>query len=302
MCVVMFCLGAVHKRDLAEIISVESQLDLQPEGECPYVTNWPLKLLFKSNRDDPSNIYCAPNNKITASDLTQYYKNDFTVRIGEKSKPNFSNNIDNNNNNNNINNDRYGDDNENSKTLLNRITVLRLNEKNNSTSSQENSETLSIKNEVKTKIKSNLNNIIINDNANDSKSNTCLRSGSRRGGGEKCERERERDKERERERERERGGIERGSERGSERGGVGGSIKKKVEVNYVTHRRRGGSSRNRRTENIPERRTENIPERRTENIPERRTEKLVDENNDGYKMHMRHHRNSLPTNYIALID
>ena len=300
MCVVMFCLGAVHKRDLAEIISVESQLDLQPEGECPYVTNWPLKLLFKSNRDDPSNIYCAPNNKITASDLTQYYKNDFTVRIGEKSKPNFSNNIDNNNNNNNINNDRYGDDNENSKTLLNRITVLRLNEKNNSTSSQENSETLSIKNEVKTKIKSNLNNIIINDNANDSKSNTCLRSGSRRGGGEKCERERERDKERERERER--GGIERGSERGSERGGVGGSIKKKVEVNYVTHRRRGGSSRNRRTENIPERRTENIPERRTENIPERRTEKLVDENNDGYKMHMRHHRNSLPTNYIALID
>ena len=300
MCVVMFCLGAVHKRDLAEIISVESQLDLQPEGECPYVTNWPLKLLFKSNRDDPSNIYCAPNNKITASDLTQYYKNDFTVRIGEKSKPNFSNNIDNNNNNNNINNDRYGDDNENSKTLLNRITVLRLNEKNNSTSSQENSETLSIKNEVKTKIKSNLNNIIINDNANDSKSNTCLRSGSRRGGGEKCERERERDKERERERER--GGIERGSERGSERGGVGGSIKKKVEVNYVTHRRRGGSSRNRRTENIPERRTENILERRTENIPERRTEKLVDENNDGYKMHMRHHRNSLPTNYIALID
>ena len=288
-------IGAVHKRDLAEIISVESQLELQPEGECPYVTNWPLKLLFKSNRDDPSNIYCAPNDKLTASDLSQYYKNDFTVRIGEKTKINNPN----------LAMTRYGDDNENSKTPYNtemvaihrppKNTVFKTNEFNTT--------------QQYTRIKSELK--IVSNERYERGGGERMRGGSRRGGGEKGERE----KERERERERERVG-ERERERGSERGGGGGMVKKKVEANYVSHRRRGGSSRNRRTENIPERRTENIPERRTENVPERRTENVPErrtenipeiadrflESNNEEVRKRRQQYDTLPTSYIALID
>jgi hypothetical protein len=63
------------------VISIKSQLDLQPDGEIPHVTNWPLNLLFNSNRDDPSNIYCSPNKKLTVSDMLLYYKNNFTELI-----------------------------------------------------------------------------------------------------------------------------------------------------------------------------------------------------------------------------
>ena len=306
-------IGAVHKRDLAEIISVESQLELQPEGECPYVTNWPLKLLFKSNRDDPSNIYCAPNGKLTASDLSQYYKNDFTVRIGGKTKINNPN----------LSMTRYGDDNENNKTPYNtemvaihrppKNTAFKTNEFN---TTQEYSEYNVVKNEEKTRIKSELK---IVSNERDERGGgggggERIRGGSRRGGGERGEREKERERERVSERER---------ERGSERGG--GMVKKKIEANYVSHRRRGGSSRNRRTENIPERRAEiiperrmeniperraeNIPERRTENIPERRAENIpeiadrfLESNNDEIKKRLRQQYDTLPTAYIALID
>jgi hypothetical protein len=74
-------LGATHRRDSIEVISIKSQLDLQPDGEIPHVTNWPLNLLFNSNRDDPSNIYCSPNKKLTVSDMLLYYKNNFTELI-----------------------------------------------------------------------------------------------------------------------------------------------------------------------------------------------------------------------------
>jgi hypothetical protein len=74
-------LGAIHRRDSIEVISIKSQLDLQPDGEIPHVTNWPLNLLFNSNRDDPSNIYCSPNKKLTVSDMLLYYKNNFTELI-----------------------------------------------------------------------------------------------------------------------------------------------------------------------------------------------------------------------------
>ena len=76
----------MHQRDLTEIISVESQLQLQPDGGNPYVTYWPMKLLFKSNRDDPSNIYCAPNNKISVAALAYYYSNQFNTSLADNKK------------------------------------------------------------------------------------------------------------------------------------------------------------------------------------------------------------------------
>ena len=97
---------------MKEIISLENQLKLQPEGEIPRVTNWPLNLLFKKNHDDPSNIYCTPNKKITANEINYYYKNNFTI----DSIHNYSNrnNYFHSYNNNNIDNDiDYNNDNNN---------------------------------------------------------------------------------------------------------------------------------------------------------------------------------------------
>ena len=113
-------LGSVHHRDLKEIISLENQLKLQPEGEIPRVTNWPLKLLFKKNHDDPSNIYCTPNKKITANEINYYYKNNFTIDSinNYNNRNNYFHSYNNNNIDNNIDNIN---DNDNGNSLNNVI-------------------------------------------------------------------------------------------------------------------------------------------------------------------------------------
>lgn len=50
-------------------------------GNIPYITQWPLSLLYKSNHDDPANIYCTPNNKIIVTEIIKYYQTNFSSLI-----------------------------------------------------------------------------------------------------------------------------------------------------------------------------------------------------------------------------
>jgi GR25 family glycosyltransferase involved in LPS biosynthesis len=50
-------------------------------GSIPYITQWPLSLLYKSNHDDPANIYCTPNNKIIVTEIIKYYQTNFSSLI-----------------------------------------------------------------------------------------------------------------------------------------------------------------------------------------------------------------------------
>lgn len=65
--------GLVHVRD-AEIISPEVQLSISPnnDGREARRTAWPLRIFYKSNVDDPSNIYCSPNPRINVTEIYHY--------------------------------------------------------------------------------------------------------------------------------------------------------------------------------------------------------------------------------------
>lgn len=65
--------GLVHLRDM-DIISPEVQLSVSPnhDGREPHITSWPLKIFYKSNVDDPSNIYCSPNPRVNVTEIYQY--------------------------------------------------------------------------------------------------------------------------------------------------------------------------------------------------------------------------------------
>lgn len=56
--------GNIHKRDL-DIFSPQQQLMLDPTGENPHTTAWPLKVFYKRDHDDPSNVYCSPNDRLS---------------------------------------------------------------------------------------------------------------------------------------------------------------------------------------------------------------------------------------------
>ena len=47
--------GNIHSRD-EDVFTPETQLALAPGGGPPHTTAWPLKLLYKSDRDDPINV------------------------------------------------------------------------------------------------------------------------------------------------------------------------------------------------------------------------------------------------------
>jgi len=65
--------GQVHVRD-AEVLSPEVQLAISPQhdGREAHKTAWPLKIFYKSNVDDPSNIYCAPHPHINVTQVFRY--------------------------------------------------------------------------------------------------------------------------------------------------------------------------------------------------------------------------------------
>ena len=63
--------GNIHKRDL-EVFSPEQQLTLDPLGENPHTTVWPLNLFYKRDHDDPSNVYCSPNDKLNVLDVKNF--------------------------------------------------------------------------------------------------------------------------------------------------------------------------------------------------------------------------------------
>jgi hypothetical protein len=64
--------GHIHKRDL-EVFGPEQQLILDPLGENPHTTAWPLKLFYKRDHDDPSNVYCSPNTRLNALEVKNFY-------------------------------------------------------------------------------------------------------------------------------------------------------------------------------------------------------------------------------------
>lgn len=65
--------GNTHNRD-AFVPTPLQQLALSPNGSQPYHTPWILKkLIYKSDHDDPYNIYCSPNAKIWPHEVYEYY-------------------------------------------------------------------------------------------------------------------------------------------------------------------------------------------------------------------------------------
>ena len=66
--------GNIHKRDL-DVFSPQQQLILDPLGENPHTTSWPLKVFYKRDHDDPSNVYCSPNDRLNVLDV-KYFMND----------------------------------------------------------------------------------------------------------------------------------------------------------------------------------------------------------------------------------
>ena len=53
---------------------------LAPSGGQPYTTPWILKFLYKSDIDDPYNIYCSPNIKLLPMDIyTYYFDNNYLI-------------------------------------------------------------------------------------------------------------------------------------------------------------------------------------------------------------------------------
>lgn len=65
--------GNTHNRD-AFVPTPLQQLALSPNGSQPYHTPWILKkLIYKSDHDDPYNIYCSPNTKIWPHEVYEYY-------------------------------------------------------------------------------------------------------------------------------------------------------------------------------------------------------------------------------------
>ena len=65
--------GLVHLRDM-DLIPPEVQLSISPnhDGREPHITSWPLKIFYKSNVDDPSNIYCSPNSRVNVTEIYLY--------------------------------------------------------------------------------------------------------------------------------------------------------------------------------------------------------------------------------------
>jgi len=52
------------------------------DGIIPHQTVWPVKLLYKSDRDDPANLYCVPNVKVAGCITCTYTPSTFvTLRI-----------------------------------------------------------------------------------------------------------------------------------------------------------------------------------------------------------------------------
>ena len=148
---------------------MKNQLKLQPEGEIPKVTNWPMTLLYKKNHDDPSNIYCTPNKKISANMLNYFYKNNFSLISVENyfHRNNFlDDNINNNNdysnykNINNINNENMS----NSSNINNNIKNNNndnMNSNDNNNNNNNNNNIINIRN-----MNSNNDNNINNNNLN----------------------------------------------------------------------------------------------------------------------------------------
>lgn len=65
--------GNIHNRD-AFIPTPLQQLALSKNGSQPYHTPWILKkLIYKSDHDDPYNIYCSPNSKIWPHEIYEMY-------------------------------------------------------------------------------------------------------------------------------------------------------------------------------------------------------------------------------------
>ena len=79
--------GNIHKRDL-DIFSPQQQLMLDPMGENPHTTAWPLKVFYKRDHDDPSNVYCSPNDRLTVRYFTEEYDN---ITIKENINKGFTN-------------------------------------------------------------------------------------------------------------------------------------------------------------------------------------------------------------------
>ena len=65
--------GAIHVRDV-DVVSPEVQLSISPKGDGrePHKTMWPLKMFYKSNVDDPSNMYCSPNPRLNVTALWRW--------------------------------------------------------------------------------------------------------------------------------------------------------------------------------------------------------------------------------------
>jgi len=65
--------GQVNSRD-ADVIPPEVQLAISPQhdGREAHKTAWPLKIFYKSNIDDPSNIYCSPNPRVNVTEVFRY--------------------------------------------------------------------------------------------------------------------------------------------------------------------------------------------------------------------------------------
>ena len=65
--------GQVNSRD-ADVIPPEVQLAISPQhdGREAHKTAWPLKIFYKSNVDDPSNIYCSPNPRVNVTEVFRY--------------------------------------------------------------------------------------------------------------------------------------------------------------------------------------------------------------------------------------
>jgi hypothetical protein len=60
---------------------IDIYIYLSSTGNIPYITKWPLSLLYKSNHDDPANIYCTPNSKIIVTEINEYYQTNFSAII-----------------------------------------------------------------------------------------------------------------------------------------------------------------------------------------------------------------------------